>query len=59
MRKHVQAVRARSGQVLAAGLLSAPPEVRVELDRIETLRRNLRRYVSKYTFCCDNSLYFK
>lgn len=43
MRQRVCDVRARPGQVLAAGIASAADEVRVKLGRTETVKRNLRR----------------
>lgn len=43
MRDRVRDVRARPGQVLAAGIASTSSEVRVKLGRFDSVRRNLRR----------------
>lgn len=45
MRDRVRDVRARPGQVLAAGIAGVAPEVRVKLGRVDTIRRTLRKYV--------------
>lgn len=43
MRDRVRDVRARPGQVLAAGIATAPLEVRARIGRLDSVRRNLRR----------------
>ena len=43
MRDRVRDVRARPGQVLAAGVASASQEVRVQIGRVDSVRRTLRR----------------
>lgn len=45
MRDDVRNIRARPGQVLAAGIASTSDDVRLNLGRTESLRRNLRRLV--------------
>ena len=41
MQTHVRYIRARPGQVLAAGIASAAGEVRVKLSRTDSMRRYL------------------
>jgi len=43
MRTHVRDIRARPGQVLAAGMASAVGKVRVKLARTDSVRRHLQR----------------
>ena len=45
MKMFVQIARAPPGQVLAATVLAAYPETRLEMGRDDTLRRTLHKYV--------------
>lgn len=43
MRDRVRDVRARPGQVLAAGITAASQDVRLKIGRVDSVRRTLRR----------------
>ena len=45
MRSRVRDIQAHPGQVLVAGIASASDDVRANIGKPETLRRNLRRLV--------------
>lgn len=48
MRTQIQATKARPGQVLAGTMMRLSDEAKVEVGRVDSVKRNLRRSLSRY-----------